>query len=114
MGTDARALERRIEATRKKLASVGELRPGSLSEQYNVCGKVGCRCKAKPPQRHGPYYQLGWTRNGKSTTRFVRPSELATVRAQLKNYALLQKLVGEWIDASLELCEIKLREAKER
>ena len=114
MGTHVQGLERRIAAIRRKLASVGELRPGNLSEQYNVCGKLGCRCKATPPQKHGPYYQLGWTRNRKSTTRFVRKSELATVRRQLKNYARLQSLVEEWVDASLQLCEIKLQEAKAR
>ena len=112
VGTKVEVLERRIETIRKQLASVGELRPGSLSEQYNVCGKAGCRCKGEPPQKHGPYYQLGWTRNGKSTTRFVRRSELATVRRQLKNYARLQSLVQEWVDLSLELCDLKLRAGK--
>ena len=116
MGTKTKvdALEHRIEAIRKAVAAVGELRPGSLSEQYNVCGKQGCRCKAESPQKHGPYYQLGWTRNGKSTTRFVRSSELATVRKQLKNYARLQSLIKEWVDLSLELCDLKLREGKSR
>ena len=41
---------------------------GSLSRQYNVCSSPGCRCKASPPRKHGPYYQLSYTRNGKSTT----------------------------------------------
>ena len=112
MNRKVRALERRIERTKAKLASIGDLRPGSLSEQYNVCGKQTCRCKADPPQRHGPYYQLGWTRHRKSTTRFVRRSELATVRRQLKNYAVLQSLIEEWVQLSIELCELKRSEAK--
>lgn len=112
MNRKAQTLERRIERTKEKLASLGELRPGSLSEQYNVCGTPACRCKADPPQRHGPYYQLGWTRNGKSTTRFVRRSELVAVRRQLKNYAGLQSLVEEWIDLSIELCELKRAEVR--
>jgi hypothetical protein len=114
MNRKMRDLQRRIESIKEKLASVGELRPGSLSEQYNVCGKPACRCKAVPPQRHGPYYQLGWTRKRKSTTRFVRQSELATVRQQLKNYALLQSLVEQWIDLSIELCDLKRSEAKKK
>jgi hypothetical protein len=44
-------LERQIEKTKQAL---GDMRPGSLSTQYNVCGKLGCRCKADPPQKHGP------------------------------------------------------------
>jgi len=108
------ALKRQIENIRTKLASIGELRPGNLSEQFNVCGKPGCRCKARPPKRHGPYYQISWTRAGKSTTRFVRRSELATIRRQLKNYARLKGLLEKWIDLSIELCEIKMKEAKRR
>jgi len=108
------ALERRIEALQQKLASLGELHPGSLSEQYNVCGTAACRCKADPPQRHGPYYQLGWTRKGKSTTRFVRQTEVAAVRRQLKNYAKLQSLVEEWVDLSMQLFELKRQEARQK
>jgi len=108
------ALERQIEKLKTKLASIGDLRPGNLSEQYNVCGKPACRCKARPPERHGPYYQLGWTRHGKSTTRFVRRSELVTVRRQLKNYARLKGLLEQWVDLSSELCEIKMQEAKRK
>ena len=112
MSKEGRALELRIERTKKKLAALGELRPGNLSQQYTVCGKPTCRCAADPPQKHGPYYQLGWTRNRKSTTRFVRRSDLATVRRQLKNYAALQSLVDEWIALSIELCELKRSEAR--
>ena len=107
-----RALERRIASIKLKLAAVGELRPGSLSEQYNVCGNATCRCKADPPQKHGPYHQLSWTRKRRSGTRFVRRSELATVQTQIKNYERLQGLVDQWVELSIELTDLKLKEAK--
>lgn len=51
--------EQRIQQIKAELGALGEMRPGSLSEQYNVCGKPNCRCKdPKNPQRHEPYYQL--------------------------------------------------------
>lgn len=112
MNAKIRALEQRIESAKHKLAAVGELRPGTLSEQYNVCGTAGCRCKADPPQKHGPYQQLSWTRKRKSRTRFVRPSQLATVQEQLKNYERLQSLLDQWIELSIELCDLKLKHAK--
>jgi hypothetical protein len=102
-------LQRRIERIKRKLLELGDLRPGTLSEQYNVCGNPRCRCKDKPPQKHGPYYQLSWSREGKSTTRFIRSPSLAAVQAQVRNYHELRKLVDEWIDASLELCDLQLR-----
>jgi len=113
MPTKLQVLENRVRRLKAELTRLGELRPGVLSEQYNVCGKPGCHCKASPPEKHGPYYQLSWSRNAKSTTRFVRRPELRVVRGQIKTYQRLQKLVEEWIAASVEICDIKRQKARE-
>lgn len=113
MARNIKTLQKRIERIRTQLLDLGDLRPGYLSEQYNVCGKAACRCKSDPSARHGPYYQLGWTRKSKSTSRFIHREDVATVREQVRNYKRLQKLVEEWIDASMELCDIKLKSGKE-
>src|SRR5436853_4172700 len=34
----------KIAQLKQELAELGPMHPGSLSEQYNVCGKPGCRC----------------------------------------------------------------------
>ena len=107
-------LERRIERIKRELQALGDLRPGSLSEQYNVCGVAGCQCKASPPKKHGPYYQLSFTRKGKSTSHFVRRQEVAVVRRQLKNYAKLRAIVDKWIDASMELSALRVEQQRER
>src|SRR5580693_9482644 len=68
----AAQIEHRIEQVKRQLTRLRAMHPGSLSEQYNVCGKPGCRCKdAKNPQKHGPYNQLSFTRRGQGGTRFV-------------------------------------------
>ena len=112
MDTKVSALERRIEHIKQKLTALGDLRPGSLSEQYNVCGNPTCRCKANPPQKHGPYYQLSWTRKRKSKTRFVGRPELTSVRAHMKNYERMQNLIDQWIELAIELSNLKLKQAK--
>jgi len=101
-------LERQIAKVKGELAELGDLRPGSLSEQYNVCGTPGCQCKANPPKKHGPYYQVSYTRKGKSSTRFVRPKDLATVKRQLKNYQRLRASVDRWIDLATELATLRI------
>lgn len=86
---------------------LGELRPGSLSQQYNVCGKALCRCKdPENPGRHGPYYQVSYGRKGKSSSTFVRPEGVAAVKKQLANYKKLMQLVNLWIDLGLEQSQI--------
>lgn len=104
---EARIL-RQIDKVKGELAALGDLRPGTLSTQYNVCGTPGCRCKADPPKRHGPYYQVSFTRKGKSSTKFVRKEDLPAVRRQLKNYEAMKRLVDRWVDLAIELSNLRL------
>ena len=101
-------LQRQIEKVKRDLAALGDLRPGSLSTQYNVCGSPGCKCKADPPAKHGPYYQVSYTRKGKSSTKFVKKEDLPEVRKQLKNYARMKLLMEKWIDLAMELSILRL------
>ncbi len=101
-------LQRQIEKVKRDLAALGDLRPGSLSTQYNVCGSPGCRCKATPPIKHGPYYQVSYTRKGKSSSKFVKKEDLPAVRKQLKNYARMKLLTEQWIDLATELSTLRL------
>ena len=106
------SLENRIEKIKGRLAQLGDLRPGSLSKQYNVCGNPNCKCKATPPKKHGPYFQISSTRKGKSRSKFVRKEDLAAVRIQLTNYAKLRKLTEQWIDLAEELSILRLEEGR--
>ena len=108
------ALEKRIERIKRAIGQLGDLRPGSLSQQYNVCGVSGCRCKASPPQKHGPYYQLSISRKGKDTSRFVRRDEVTTVKRQLRNFRRLRTLVDQWIDLAAELCTLRIESERQR
>ena len=100
-------LAARIEKLKHELLTLGDLRPGTLSAQYNVCGKAGCACKADPPRKHGPYYQVSFTWQGRSRTQFVRPEHLVAMRQQLRNYERLRELVEAWIAAGLELSALR-------
>lgn len=82
------------------------MRPGALSQQYNVCGKPNCRCKDPVhPKKHGPYYQLSYTHKGKSTTEFVKKERVAEVRRQIRTYARFKKLTDEWVKLALRIAK---------
>jgi hypothetical protein len=96
-------IERRIDQVRKELLALGPLHPGTISEQYNVCGNAGCRCKdPKQPQKHGPYYQLSFTWQGKGSTRFLRPEQVEAMRRKVAKYKRLRVLVNEWVALEIE------------
>ncbi len=111
----SKQIQHQIEAIRKQLAELGPMHPGSLSEQFNVCGNPTCRCKdPKDPQRHGPYYQLSYTWRGKSSTRFVRQEGVAKMREKIANYKRMQELVKEWVDLSMEQERLERAAAQQR
>ena len=101
-------LEGRIVEIKNEIMELGEIRNGSLSEQYNVCGNPTCRCKDKDnPQKHGPYYQLSYSFNKKSTSQFVSAENIDKVRQQLAGYKMFMKLKDEWVGASIELSKLR-------
>jgi len=104
-------MQTRIEEIKKRLVALGEMRPGSLSKQYNVCGNPTCRCKdTKNPKKHGPYYQVSYTHKGKSTTQFVKRGTVTETRKQLKNYRTFKNLIDEWVDLSVKIARLRKKE----
>ena len=101
-------LEAQIARIKTQLQKHGAMRPGSLSRQYNVCGKPGCRCKSpKRPRRHGPYYQLNYVYRGKKTSQFIRREILRQVRTELVNFKQFRRLTQQWIGLALQLAHAK-------
>src|SRR5229473_5999758 len=106
-------IEHRIAQVKQQLTRLGAMHPGSLSEQYNVCGKSRCRCKdVKNPQKHGPYHQLSFTWRGKSRTRFVRAERLADVQHKIVNYKRFRELSDEWVDLVVEREQLEREQAQ--
>ena len=96
-------LKKRMAAIREELYSLGPMHPGSLNKQYNVCGTRNCRCKdPENPQKHGPYYQLSYTLQGRSSTLFVRQDRLSALQEKVKNHHRFRELVNEWVALSVE------------
>jgi hypothetical protein len=101
-------LEAQIAEIKTQLQQQGAMRPGSLSRQYNVCGKPGCRCKdSKRPRRHGPYFQLNYVYRGKKTSQFIRREILSQVRTELANYKQFRRLTERWIGLALQVAQAK-------
>lgn len=105
--------ENRIKNIKKQLFEIGDLHPGSLSKQFNICGTPGCKCKDKNnPKKHGPYYQLSFVHKGKSTSRFISPAFVPEIKRQLANYKKFKKLIENWKSLATELAKLKIDKAK--
>ncbi len=96
--------QRKIEQIKQKLLKLGPMLPGSISEQWNVCGTPGCKCKSrKQPIKHGPYYQLSFSLKGKSSTFFIKKQDLAEVQKRIQQYKKFKELNMELTRAYVAL-----------
>jgi hypothetical protein len=96
--------EQRIKQIKSKIFKLGPLLPGSISEQWNVCGTPGCACKAlRNPIKHGPYYQLSFSVKGRSSTMFLKAAELAETRKRIARYKEFKTLSFELVQACVDL-----------
>jgi hypothetical protein len=96
--------ERQVQKIKKELLDLGPMLPGSLSQQWNVCGTPGCKCKdSRNPVRHGPYYQLSFSVKGKSSTLFVRSDEVQAVQIRIQRYRRFKELVMALTQAYVDL-----------
>lgn len=96
-------LAREIETVRQALRALGPMHPGSISRQYQVCGRPGCRCmNTEHPHRHGPYHKLAYVHRGKPVCRFVRADCIAAVKQRLAVYKTFRKLMDRWIELCIQ------------
>lgn len=93
-----------VEQLKQKLIGLGPVLPGSISEQWNICGTPGCKCKDTiNPQKHGPYYQLSFSVGGRSSSMFIRKEDVAEARKRVKRYQEFKKLTMELVQAYVDL-----------
>ncbi len=106
---DADDLAARRDHLRQQLAAIGDLRPGSLFENYRKCGKPTCRCAAKDHPGHGPYWLLTGTVGGKPRSRSIPAAQVEATNAQIAECQRLCRLVAELIAVSDDLCQARLK-----
>ena len=70
------------------------MRPGSLSQQYK-----------DPAAKTGAYWQLSYTHNMRSRSRYVRPAELPRFRSLLANFKRFRELVDRCVDLSVNIAD---------
>lgn len=99
--SDHRAQQRLATA----MAQIGFALPGSVVTRHTRCGKTNCRCKADPPELHGPYIQ--WTRKvaGKTATRLLSPEQFQRYQPWFDNARRLRELSAELEALSVRTAE---------
>jgi hypothetical protein len=89
--------EQRVAIARRRLidllAEPGGALPGGIVERMMKCGKSGCRCKADPPQLHGPYLQWGYSKGRRRFTRWLTPEQAERYRPEIERGRRITELL---------------------
>lgn len=91
-------IDNRIGKIKAELATIGEMRPGSLTRQYK-----------DPASASGAYYQLSYTLDMKSRTDYIPRNWVRDVRAQVGNYKRFKSLSAEWVALSIQRCRLTMK-----
>ncbi len=92
-----RQIQNEIKRIKRELQEIGDMRPGSLTQQYRI-----------PKEKIGPYYQLSYTHKMKSHTEYIRPMFFEEIREQIIAYKHFKKLVGKWKELGIEQSKLKM------
>lgn len=91
-------LEKSIVRIKKQIYEIGDLRPGSLTQQ-----------KRTSKTSYGAYWHLSYTHDGKGRTEYIRAEALAQVKKEVSNYQRYRKLTDHLIKLSIEKSQMKMR-----
>lgn len=103
--------ERRYRELAAQLADIGMISAGSLTRRYTRCTSPGCKCRADPPQPHGPYWQ--WTRkiDGKTNTRRLTPTEAKLYRRWIANDRRMRRIIEQMRTIAAKAADVHLTQA---
>lgn len=103
------ALEAQRMRLYEQLATTGDFRRGSVSENYRRCGKASCHCAQPGDAGHGPRYL--WTRTlpgGRgSIGRQLSPDEVGKVRRELATYQRFAEVTDRIVEVNEAICEAR-------
>lgn len=103
-----KTLLKEIKRVKKEIGSLGELFPGSISQQFNICGNPDCRCKdKKEPVKHGPYNNLSYTFRGRRHTKFIREELVEEFGKYTSNYKKYKQYTDELVGFYIELINLR-------
>jgi hypothetical protein len=108
MAHSIEALERQRAEILEQMQALGDMRRGSVVEQYLKCGKTPCCCKVAGHPGHGPYFAYTRKVQGKTQTRQLRPGPaLAKLTREVETFHRFRQLCNQLLGINERLCDLR-------
>ena len=91
-------IEEKIRRIKKDLQRIGDMRPGSINEQFK-----------DPKAKSGSYYQLNYTHKMKTRTEYIRKKNFEILKREVAEYQRFRNLIDEWIALGIQASKIRIQ-----
>jgi hypothetical protein len=99
--------QRRIEIT-DQIASLGDLRCGSITSTTGRCGKPNCHCHRPKDPGHGPNLRLTYKVQGKTVTESLpNPVSVRKAEREIDEFRKYQALHKEFVEVNAQICQLR-------
>ena len=102
------ALEAERSRILRQIASLGDLRPGSICAIPRRCGKLSCHCAKLGDPGHHPQLRLSRTVHGKTVAEsFASSGAFRKTQAEVQEYQRWQSLCAEFGNIHERICRLR-------
>jgi uncharacterized protein DUF6788 len=101
-------LETRRTDLLRALASLKDMRPGSVVGAVFRCGKASCHCARPEDPGHGPSLRLTYKWHGKTVTEALpTPSAVRKAEREIAEFRDYQRLGKELVEVNEKICRLR-------
>src|SRR5215471_2359446 len=101
-------LEERRNTIARRIAELGDLRAGSISNTSGRCGKPNCRCHRPGQPGHGPNLRLTYKVDGKTLSESLStPAAARKAEREVAEFRNFQQLSREFIETNAKICDLR-------
>jgi hypothetical protein len=91
-------IEKKIASIKKALRAIGDMRPGSLTEQFK-----------DRENEAGAFWPISYTRQMHSRTDYIRREWVKTTQKQIKEYKKFKRLIDTWVALAIEYSKLTMK-----
>jgi hypothetical protein len=102
------ALDQRRTQITDQIATLGDLRCGSITSTTGRCGKPNCHCHQPNQPAHGPNLRLTYKVRGKTVTESLpNPAAVRKAEREIGEARKYQALHKEFLEVNTQICQLR-------
>ncbi len=105
--SSGKSANKRVEALKRRLASLDHMCSGNLRRRYTGCGTRNWRYKASSREPHGPYHYWSRLLKGRVVQRVLSKEKAEIVARGIENYREAKELLRRWEEETVETIEVR-------